>query len=54
MRSALFDVDGGRRCMGTRVSIELATETFGCVSSHSTVARVSGSLSGNAPAPNWV
>jgi hypothetical protein len=49
MRSSDFDVDGGRRCMGTRVSMELTTDTFGFDSSHSTTERVSGSLSGYSP-----
>ena len=40
--------------MGTAVSIVFATLTFGCVRSHITTARVSGSESGYSPAPNCV
>ncbi len=46
MRSVLLEVEGGRKCIGTRVSMELATEILGWVSIHITTDLDSGSLSG--------
>ncbi len=54
MHSACSHVDGPRRCIGTEVSMLFATAMFGCVSTHSTTARVSGSDVGYSPAPNCV
>ena len=54
MHSVSSHTDGPRRCIGTAVSIEFATPTFGWVSRNITTARVSGSDSGYSPAPNWV
>ena len=46
MHSLLSQVLGGRRCIGTAVSIVFTTEMFGCWYIHITTERVSGSLSG--------
>jgi hypothetical protein len=54
MHSVCSQVDGPRRCIGTDVSIELTTPMFGWLITHRKTARVSGSDSGNAPAPNCV
>ncbi len=47
-------VDGGRRCMGTEVSIVCTIEMFGWVTIHRNIERISGSDSGYSPAPPWV